>query len=314
MTKDWREQYAMEARDKRKEELEAIREIAYSYELELNYYLEALFAGGLDKKDIKPLEEIYRRLHKMDYQIKRYIERGIRSDCGYDLAIQSLYRPKDMISYAKYLLRCLTPIMIDYYDLLNDLKSHYKKKTFTDFVNENASLLHLVSTNNHSHANIKKVSDDAYLFCCQFHNDRTPSMRVNPHTNKLICYGCGYLDYRPVDYIMVYEGLDKYHALALLCAIYKIEFKNNPYNDNSELVKKYTNSYALSKYKKRLESGYIRASHKNKTFNNHLAIKNYEREFALLERIKKGEYIAYENKKDNKKLVYEMPDFDILSE
>lgn len=310
MTKDWREQYVRKAIEKRNEELEAIRETAYSYELELNCYLEALFTGGLDKSDIKPLEEIFRRLHKMDYQIKRYIALDIRGNDFNDSYMRSIYNHQNMISYEKYLLRCLTPIMIDYYDLLNDLKSHYKKKTFTDFVNENSSLLHLVSTNNHSHANIKKVSDDAYLFCCQFHNDRTPSMRVNPHTNKLICYGCGYLDYRPVDYIMAYEGLDKFHALALLSAIYKIEFRNNPYNEDSELVKKYTNSYALAKYKKRLESGYIRASHKNKTFNNHLAIKNYEREFALLERIKKGEYIACENKKDNKKLVYEMPDFD----
>lgn len=308
MAKEWREEYARDAIDKRNEELEAIREAIYSYELEFNYYLEAMFSEGLDKRDIKPLEEIFKSLYKIDYQIKRYMGKDIREDPLDDAYMTKIYKAANMVSYEKYLLRCLTPVMIDYDNLIKELKSHYVKKTFTEFVNEEASLLHLVSTNNHSHANIKKVSDDAYLFCCQFHNDRTPSMRVNTHSNIIRCYGCGYLDYRPVDYIMVYEELDKYHALALLCAIYKIEFKNNPYNEKSELVKKYTNAYALAKYKKRLTSGYLRASHKNKTFNNYLAIKNYEREFSLLERIKGCEYIAKENKKDNKKLVYQIND------
>ncbi|MDE6292187.1 MAG: hypothetical protein K2L98_00740, partial [Bacilli bacterium] len=300
-----------------------------SYDYELNVYMEALFTVGLDQSDIKPLEDILKYLMNLEFHIKEKNNEDVHIRFGFGPKYyshpyfkkmwseenQEIYQMWDnIIIYEKELLKFLGSIEVEFYKILTELKKQYKKPNFTDFIKSEASLLHLVSTNNHKFANIKKRGDDAFLFCCQFHTDGTPSMRVNAHTNKLRCYGCG-IEGNVIQYIMAVEGLDHYHALALLSAIYKIEFRNNPYNEDSELVKKYTNSYVLSKYKRRLDTGYERArykraSYKRKTLNNYLAIQNYEREYGLLKRIKKGGYIQHEKDVPNKKLVYEIPDFE----
>lgn len=309
----------------RRIELDDLYNVMISYENELNNYMGALFTSGLDKSDIKPLEDILKYLMQLEYDIKEKIKSDIQIRHRFKASYvsypyfrimwsnehQELFHEWDnILRYEKKLLKSLGCIEVDFYKILTELKKQYKRTSFTDFIKGESSLLHLVSTNNHKYANIKKVSDDAFLFCCQFHNDGTPSMRVNPRTNRLICYGCG-TSYNIIEYIMRVENLDYYHALALLAAIYKIDFRNNPYNDESELVKKYTNPYALSKYKKRLETGYKRARFKNKNFNNYLSLQNYEREFSLIERIKNSHQIKHDRKISNKKLVYEIPEFDI---
>lgn len=319
-----KDEFAKRDIDARRSDLDDVYNIIISYDYELNYYTEFLFTSGLDKSDIKPLEKILHHLMQLEHDIKERIKLDIQTRhrfAGSYVAHphfkmmwseehREIYREWDnILRYEKELLKSLGQIEIDFHKILTELRKQYKKTNLRDFIKNEASLLHLVSTNNHKFANIKKVSDDAYLFCCQFHTDGTPSMRINPHTNRLVCYGCG-SSYNVIEYIMLVEGLDHYHALALLAAIYKIEFINNPYNEDSGLVKKYTNSYALSKYKRRLETGYQRTKYKNKTFNNYLAMQNYEREFALIDRIKKGEYIKRDREVSNKKLVYEIPDFD----
>ncbi|MCX4365517.1 MAG: CHC2 zinc finger domain-containing protein [Bacilli bacterium] len=310
--------------DTKKRELDLIYNIINNYDLELNCYVEVLFTSGLEKRDINPLEKILQYLMDLEFYLKQEILSDIQKRYGYreryvgypyyqvkwpEEKQQCFYEWNDIISYEKQLLKALGSVEIEFYKILSSLRKQYTKTSFTSFIKGEASLLHLVSTNNHKFANIPKVSDDAFLFCCQFHNEGTPSMRVNSHNNTLKCYGCG-IEYNVLSYIMAIEGLDYYHALALLAAIYKIEFRNNPYDEESELVKKYTNAYVLSKYKKRLETGYKRSQYKNKNLNNYLALKNYEREFALLERIKKGEYIKHDSKHKNKRLVYEMPEFN----
>lgn len=303
--------------------IDELYNIVDSFNLELNDYIEVLFTSGLDKRDINHLEQIINSLMQLEYQIKveineaihtRYLFREKYRGYPYFCVIwpedkkEIFYMWDNIIHYEKELLKYLGSIAIEFYKILIVLKKKYQKISYTDFIKNEASLLHLVSTNNHKFANIKKVSDDAFLFCCQFHDEGTPSMRVNSHNNTLRCYGCG-IELNVIDYIEEVEGLDYWHALALLAAIYKIEFRNNPYNEESELVKKYTNNYALAKYKRRLETGYKRAKHKTKNFNNYLALANYEREFALLSRIKKGEYVKHDKMPENKKLVYQMPIF-----
>lgn len=303
--------------------IDELYNIVDSFNLELNDYIEVLFTSGLDKSDINHLEQIINSLMQLEYQIKleineaihtRYLFREKYRGYPYFCVIwpedkkEIFYMWDNIIRYEKELLKYLGSIAIEFYKILISLKKKYQEISYTDFIKNEASLLHLVSTNNHKFANIKKVSDDAFLFCCQFHDEGTPSMRVNSHNNTLRCYGCG-IELNVIDYIEEVEGLDYWHALALLAAIYKIEFRNNPYNEESELVKKYTNNYALAKYKRRLETGYKRAKYKNKNFNNYLALANYEREFALLSRIKKGEYVKHDKMPENKKLVYQMPIF-----
>lgn len=305
-------------------DLDDLYNIINYYDYELNVYTEALFTIGLDKNDIEPLENILDYLMNLEFNIKekynwdkhmrhKFAERYVAYPyfrIMWPKEDREIYQKWDNIMrYERKLLKFLGSIEIGFYKILTELKKQYKKPNFNDFIKSEASLLHLVSTNNHKFANIKKYSDDAYLFCCQFHEDRTPSMRVNAHNKKFNCYACG-MSGDVIQYIMQFEGLDRYHALALLAAIYKIEFRNNPYNEESELVKKYTNYYALSKYKKRLDTGYKRAKKKKKNFNNYLALKNYEREYALIDRIKHGEYIRHDKKTENKKLVYEIPDFE----
>ena len=58
------------------------------------------------------------------------------------------------------------------------------------YLNEQASITHLVYTNNKC-SNIKLYSDSGFIFLCQFHQEKTPSLGVRENFGHGYCFGCG---------------------------------------------------------------------------------------------------------------------------
>lgn len=259
-----------------------------------------LFCDGLSYDDYENIKNYINILWELDYRIKIMIAKHIR-----DVHDKSL-RYNDEIRYQKYILKIIGTIGSRLYEIYVDLKKELGLYTLKDLVKDNSSLLHLVSTNNHSNQAIKKVSDDAFMYVCQFHNERIPSMRVNNHKNRLYCYGCGAsLDI--FHYLSEYEGISLDDSLFLLSEINKISIPNNPFNKSDEIVRKYTCASALRRYEKRLDSCYNRTIHKNKTFNNYLALKKISQEKESIRRIRNNEYLEIPEQKNSKVLKYLNP-------
>lgn len=259
-----------------------------------------LFYDGLSYDDYENIKNYINILWELDYRIKIMIEKHIR-----DVHDKSL-RYNDEIRYQKYILKTIGTIGSRLYEIYVDLKKELGLYTLKDLVKDNSSLLHLVSTNNHSNQAIRKVSDDALMYICQFHKERISSMRVNNHKNRLYCYGCGAsLDI--FHYLSEYEGISLDDSLFLLSEINKISIPNNPFNKSDEIVRKYTCASALRRYEKRLDSCYNRTIHKNKTFNNYLALKKIRQEKESIRRIRNNEYLEIPEQKNSKVLKYLNP-------
>lgn len=255
-----------------------------------------LFSGGLDSNDIQGIEDAINKLYYVDFRIKQAINNHI-------MGKPKEKRFNDEIKYQKYLLRVIGDIGIRLVRILKDLKVATGKYDFKTFVKDYSSLLHLVSTNNHSNQHIRKVSDDSFFYLCSFHNERSSSMRVNNNKNKLHCYGCG-IDLNIFDYLRQMEGVSYQDAIYLLAEINKIRVDDNPFTSKDDIVKKYTCSRALSRYEMRVIAGRKRASAKNKTLNNIIALSKFDQELDTIRRIRNNEYIEYNPQEKLKKLEY----------
>lgn len=150
------------------------------------------------------------------------------------------------------------------------------------YIINNTSVTHLVYTNNINEIE-QKCSIKPY-FVCQFHFEKTPSMRTSINKNFFNCFGCG-THGNQIDYLMEYENITYEQAVYLLAEIYLIELPNNPYKNETELVNKYRNVLISNEYLEFLMNSY------NKKGNKNLENKKvYENMFFQIERIKKGEY------------------------
>lgn len=268
---------------------------------DINNYLslleERLFESGLYESDISEIKDAIKKLYTIDFSIRREIERHIanyKKDERFD----------ELIKYQKYLLRVIGDIGIRLIRILKDLKISVGKYNIKDFIKDNSSLLHLVSTNNHSNQRIRKVSDDSYFYLCHFHDEKRSSMKVNNHKNRLYCYGCG-TDLDVFNYLRYIENISYNDALLLLAEINKIKVYDNKFSASDELVKKYTNGSSLRRYEMRVISGRKRASYKNKTLNNILAMEKFDQEFETIRRIRNDEYISFTSGSKGKVLKYE---------
>ena len=312
----------MEFSEKIKRQLDELREYIIYADTLLNDYEVALFYQGLGHDDLNTLKHELKGLSQIQYDFKNIFREHIKKRNFYK---KYLSNPKvgkverqefeesysyfeSVVSYEKYLHDELNDVMVRLQKIADAISDTCENKSEKEFIKENSSLLHLVSSNNHSKANIKRVSDDAYLFNCQFHHERTPSMRVNSHTNKILCYGCG-IELDIYEYVMQVHNIDFMQAKYLLAAINNIYLPNNPYSKNHPEVKHYQSAYNLRRYNTRLVTGSRRAKHKPKTLNNYLAMQKYTQEFKKIERIKSKEMIT-RNKKLNKCLKLEMPEFE----
>ena len=258
-------------------------DILYDYEIKFNEYISDMFYEGLDTFDYEEIKDILIRIKHLKAMEKEqvYLER-----------IETLYN--------------------DYHKIYESIKKNVIPMTLRDVLNETASLLHLVYTNNKSEK-IKLYATASVMFSCQFHNEKTPSFGVTDSKGLSYCFGCG-KSVNVVDYIMEYEILTYQEAVQLLSRIYMINLDFNMMDENDPLVQKYRKtllSDAFNELLKKLNDRIIKREQiYNATYSSRTAkdkiINNYE----TIERIKRGEYEKfYNNKNKQKKLVLIMPEF-----
>lgn len=254
-----------------------------------------LFNGGLDYTYINEIKDAIKRVYYIDFFIKQKIQ-------GLIISNKKSGEFNDQIKYQKYLLRCVGDIGVRLVRILKELRICVGDYSLTDFIKDNSSLLHLTSTNNHSNQRIRKVSDDSYFYICPFHVERKSSMMVKNNKNRLYCFGCG-ANLNVFEYLSQFEGISYKDAVMLLARINKIEVSNNRYQESDDIVRKYTNSGSLKRYEKRVVSGRKRASYKNKTLNNLLAMEKFEEELDTINRIRNNQYISYSNGGNKKRVL-----------
>lgn len=185
------------------------------------------------------------------------------------------------------------------YDMVILLYNKVHFITPREFILKNSILTHLVYTNN-EHSVVKPRSADSYLFLCQFHREKTPSMLVNNSRNFLQCFGCGSL-LDSVEYLMQYEDLTEEDAISVLANIYFINYpdKKDPI---PELQDKYVNVLLSDDFRSLLERGYNRTKLKDKTFFVTKGISKFEQDFETIKRVSEGKYKDYIS--ENKPKVY----------
>lgn len=282
--------------------------IIYAEQILTNYEIK-LGTEGLDKYDLIFLQKECEYLESIAYFIQVNRRKAIEKKNEYmrEYLFRSFYKDdieilKNIISYLRYLAVQLGPLVYKIKKIKNSLKDNIEPISYSSFIQREVSILHLVSTLNHSNAHIRKGSDDAFYYCCTFHKERTPSMRVNNTNNTVYCYGCG-MRFNAITYIMEVEDIDYYHALALLSAIYDLPFKNNPYDKEDIRVKTYRNSASIKKYKRQLLAGYEKAKTRDKTCHNLEALDKYKHDIETLDRLKRKGAKKVKTTEQNNKLI-----------
>ena len=71
-----------------------------------------------------------------------------------------------------------------------------------------------------------KKRGSAYLACCPFHNEKTPSFHVNPARGIFKCFGCGEVG-DSVGFLMKHEHYTYPEALRYLAKKYNIEIEED---------------------------------------------------------------------------------------
>ena len=128
------------------------------------------------------------------------------------------------------------------------------------YVMLNSSLLPFVLANN-THDEIRLYSNDSFMFLCQFHREKTPSLGVTNHCNLMYCFGCGYGG-NVFDYVKDYENISFKEALSLVAEVYNLEKTGIKVNKN--LVDKYKQSIMSDKYLELIELGMKRIIDRSK--------------------------------------------------
>lgn len=112
------------------------------------------------------------------------------------------------------------------------------------YIKENAYLLPLVLANDKK-KNYEIHGDNVY-FSCQFHREKTPSLRVSNKKNWGYCFGCG-TTFNSIGYLQLYEDIKFQKSLALLAQIYLFDIKKENPKFNS-LVQHYQQAILSEEY------------------------------------------------------------------
>lgn len=284
------------------------------YDRLLTQYLNDLYSIGLDREDYKDISKIVRELDKMrsnayynwfDYvRLNKYLLHGEHIVFGKDLK-------EEYIS--------IRDSRKEYFDEVEDIRGRFEKilelirksikpEKIEDYLQEEVSLTHLVFTNN-IHPKIKLYSNDSFMFLCQYHKERTPSLGVANYRNYGRCYGCG-CTFRVLDYIKDMERLSHKEAVSLLARVYMIDIKDSVIGEDSKLVQSYRSSLLSNEFRELLERAYERTSKREDNVTNGLAVAKFEKDFATIDRIRRGEHVEFDGEKDKgKRLVLNFPNF-----
>lgn len=241
----------------------------------------------------------YDGLYYEDYE---YIENNI---------IPKLDRLMDCYSSDSAIYKKLYELYISYNEISKMLRDKVANPlSVGDYLQKECSLVHLVFSNN-THPKIRPYADDSFMFLCQFHLEKTPSLGITSSKGLGHCYGCG-TGFNVIKYIMEYENLTFKEAICLLAKVYMIKIPRNYLSNADPLVIKYREVLLSDEFKNLLLMGQERVNKSELvTASIKRAKEKYDQTFETIDRIKRGEwksYIGYKN--TAKKLVLPLPEFE----
>lgn len=283
-----------------------------SYRDKINFYKKRmleyegkLITVGLSEKDRKDIISILKMIYKDKTRLspkKRYlslknkidtveleISKGIRT-FNTEFEYWSYNESKKILDDLKPYAEQIDNIEKKLHDMVVLLNEKVHVITPREFILRNSMLTHLVYTNN-KHTKIKPRSADSFMFLCQIHSEKSPSMLVNNSRNFLMCFGCG-CSLDSIEYLMRYEGLTEEDAISVLANIYYLNYpdKKKPID---ELQDKYIKTLLSDDFRLLLERGYSRTKTKEKTIFVTEGIAKFEQDFETINRVSKGEYKDY---------------------
>lgn len=206
------------------------------YKQLLRYYIELFNSVGIsdDNLFVKLKNSIHKMLH-IALKLCQFLKLVRESKIEYleetnllSMIAKHIDEYKDIIMKYRELLKIL---------IAND-KIPFNESSIQYIIN-NTSLLPLVFANN-SYSLIRRGNSLKRLFLCQFHMEKTPSLRVGLDTNFFICYGCGKKG-NQIEYLSQFHNISYTDAIYLLAEIFLIDLPKNPFREgqNAILVNKY---------------------------------------------------------------------------
>lgn len=179
------------------------------------------------------------------------VEEFVIKGCTEGLITKDYFRIKSILSkYNKYkdneYYKKLEHIISENYFLKNKYDDYYIM-----YVLNNSSLLPFVLANN-MHDEIRLYSADSFMFLCQFHKEKTPSLGITNSKNLMYCFGCG-IGGNILSYLQEYENMTFHEALSLIAQVYNLESPNIKVNKN--LIDKYKESIISDRYIELIEQG-----------------------------------------------------------
>lgn len=220
-----------------------------------------------------------------DYKTLQALQKELIHELGDDCFCDTVYSRIDRLSYLFYDSGML----------------HRFSRNNINYIYENTYVLPLALANSGitNSDNVKITGDNRYMFLCNMHVEKTPSMGVYDIANYFYCFGC-HSSGGVVQYLMSVEDLSYKDALELLSQIYLLNVPN-PDRKMLELACSYREKIINSSelYKKLLEKGMERLVARHKT---EIDFKNvdteYDRRLKTISRIVSGERdpeFVYEN-------------------
>lgn len=266
------------------------------YKTILQKYWKLLFSKGFNEE--KELEEIIQKYNEICTFVEffGFVLTERKNNPSFLKGLNSNVLSKNLMMYS-YLKN-------EYETFFAALNNEAEKTASIETINyilNNTNLIPLVYANNTY--SIKGINSLRRTFLCQFHKERTPSMKVSINKNYYCCYACGEQG-NQIDYLMKCENLTFDQALYLLAEIYLMNIPNNPFKEDeySQLVNYYRSALISKEYTQFLMDSYNNV--KEKIENANIIYGNL---FAQIERIKQGQWDAnFEYKEKSKKCQYDI--------
>lgn len=250
------------------------------YKNTLTTYIELFNSVGIDDEDV--LVKIKEDIHDM-------LSIALKLFGFCKLLKQSRFEFLEKINILSMLSKQIEEykvLIYNYKEFLKDLVMNGEipfSESNIQYIIRNTSLMPLVFANN-SHPLIRGVNSLRRLFLCQYHQEKTPSMRVDLEKNYFKCFGCGW-NGNQIDYLSQMHNISYTEAVYLLAEIFLIDLPDNPFRaeEKASLVERYREVLVSEKYNTFL------ADSMNRVCKNNLGYeKVYLRLFSQIERVKSG--------------------------
>lgn len=277
------------------------------YDSLLNEYTIDLFTCGLGKEDYYQIRDILFYLVNMqtsaEYTLQKYIKSVKIAEMFHDDYKAEEYRIKVQMQEA--FLQEIVDIKNKFLDISRMLEDSDVLDSLWDFLQKTCSITHLVYTNN-VHPKVRPFSLSSFMFLCQFHVEKTPSLGVDNRRSIGCCFGCG-TSFSTISYIQQYEDLTQEEAMSLLARVYLIDIDNNIIAEDDPLVLKYRESLLSDGFSELMKVGYERTKKRGSGYVIGHAILKYEQDFETINRVRNQEHIKYLESDKPKRIVLKMP-------